>query len=60
MVDSDRSEVDLSDETIKIEKNQSKVKMKKTAENYRICYVSEKRIVSQLSTISIPNFNSTN
>ena len=32
----------------------------KTAENYRNRYVAEKRIVSKLSKISIPNFNSTN
>ena len=32
----------------------------KTAKNYRNCYVAEKRIVSQLSEISIPNFDSTN
>jgi len=33
---------------------------KKTAENYRNCYVAEKRIVSKLSKVSIPNFDSTN
>ena len=27
----------------------------KTAENYRDCYVAEKRIVSKLSKISMPN-----
>ena len=32
----------------------------KTAENYRNCYVAEKRIVFKLLKISIPNFNSTN
>ena len=32
----------------------------KTTENYRNGYVVEKRIVSKLSEISIPNFNSTN
>ena len=32
----------------------------KTAENYRNSYVTEKRIVSKLSKISIPNFESTN
>ena len=32
----------------------------KTAENYRNCYVAEKRIASKLSNISIPNYNSTN
>ena len=30
----------------------------KTAENNRNCYVAEKRIVSKLSKISIPNFRS--
>ena len=32
----------------------------KTAENYRNCYVAEKRIFSKLSEISMPNFDSTN
>ena len=32
----------------------------KTAENDRNCYVTEKRIVSKQSKISIPNFNTTN
>ena len=32
----------------------------KTAENYRNCYAVEKRIVSVLSKIFIPNFDSTN
>ena len=32
----------------------------KTAENYRNDGVAEKRIVSKLSEILIPNFNSTN
>ena len=32
----------------------------KTAENYRNYYVAEKRIVTKLSKISIPNFSSTN
>ena len=31
-----------------------------TAGNYRNCYVAEKHIVSILSKISIPNFDSTN
>ena len=30
----------------------------KTAENYRNCYVAEKRMVSKFSKISIPNFDS--
>ena len=32
----------------------------KTVENYRNCYISEKRIVSKLSKISISNFNTMN
>ena len=32
----------------------------KVAENHQNCYVSEKNIVSKLSKISIPNFNTTN
>ena len=32
----------------------------KTAENYRNCYLPEKRRVSKLTKISIPNINSTN
>ena len=32
----------------------------KTAGNYRNSYVAEKRIVSKLSEISIPNIDSTN
>ena len=32
----------------------------KTAENYRIDYVTEKRIVFKLSKLSIQNFDSTN
>ena len=31
-----------------------------TPANYRNCYVAEKRIVSKLSQISSPNFDSTN
>ena len=31
----------------------------KTAENYQNCYIAEKRIVSKLSKISIPYFDST-
>ena len=31
-----------------------------TAENYRNCYVADKSIVSKLSKISIPNFDSEN
>ena len=33
---------------------------KKTADNDKNFYVAEKRIVSELSKISIPNYNSTN
>ena len=32
----------------------------KAAENYRNCYVAEKRIVPKLSKTSIPKFDSTN
>ena len=32
----------------------------KIAENYGNCYVAEKRIVSELSKISIPNLDRTN
>ena len=32
----------------------------KTAENYQNCYVTDNRIVSNLTKISIPNFDSTN
>ena len=57
---SDRSEPDLSDETL------SKIKIfvpvesydEKNAEKYRNCYIAEKRIISKLSNISIPNLNS--
>ena len=31
-----------------------------TTENDQNCYVAEKRIISKLSKISIPNFNSIN
>ena len=51
MVNSDRSEQNLFDETISIQDENYK-----TAENYRNCYVAEKRIVSKLSKISISNF----
>ena len=57
MVYSDRSELDLSDEAIRI---QHFPLLLKTAENYRNCYVAEKRIISKLSKISLPNFNSKN
>ena len=33
---------------------------KKTAENYRNCYLAEMFIVSKLIKISFPNFDSTN
>ena len=32
----------------------------KTAENYQNFYVAEKRIVSKLSNLSIPNFDNSN
>ena len=32
----------------------------KTVENFRNCYIVEKRITSKLSKISIPNFNNIN
>ena len=38
----------------------SKVMIKKNAEKYRYCCVAEEHIVSKLSKILIPNFNSTN
>ena len=53
MVYSDRSELGLSDETIRIFKIYLSVK--KTAENYRNGFVSEKRIASKLYKILIPN-----
>ena len=38
----------------------SKFKISIPVKSYQNCYVAEKRIVSKLSKISIPNFNSTN
>ena len=59
-VDSDRSKLDLPDETIKISILVESYD-EKTAENYRNCYVAaEKRIVLKLSKIFIPNFFRTN
>ena len=52
------SELDLSDETFKI--LISIESYEKTSENYRDCYVAEKRIVSKLSKILIPNYDNTN
>ena len=49
---SDRSELDLSDKNIKISVESYD---EKTAEYDRNFYVTEKRIVSKLSKISIPN-----
>ena len=46
---SDRSQLDLSDSIF------VKSYDEKTAENYRICYVAEMRIVSKLTKTSIPN-----
>ena len=54
---SDRSELDFSVEAFKIS---VWCIDEYTAENYRNGYVAEKRIVSTLLKISIPNFNSTN
>ena len=59
MVYSDRSELSISNETIKISLS-VKSYNKKTAENYQNCYDAEKCIVSTLSKISISNLNSTN
>ena len=58
-LDSDRSELDLSDETVR---NSNFVKSydEKTTENNRNCYITDKRIDSKLSKISILNFDSTN
>ena len=49
MAYSDRSELDLSDETIRIQISISIESYgEKTAENYRNCYVVENRIKSKL------------
>ena len=55
-VESDRYDPDLADKSLK-SKNFFSVGSydEKTAENYRNSYVAEKRIVSKLSKISIPN-----
>ena len=61
MVHSDRSKLDLSDETIIIQISFSVERYdEKTTENYRNYYVAEKRIVSKLSEISHPKCLSTN
>ena len=58
---SDRSELDLSDKTIRIQNFHSvKSYDEKTAEIYRNRYVAEKCIISKLSMISIPNIDRTN
>ena len=58
---SNRSELDLSDETIRFQNCPFSQNFdEKTAESYRNCYIAEKRIVSKLSNISIPNFDSIN
>ena len=57
-----RSELDISDETIKIQNfhfNQ-KVMLKKLQKIIKNCYVTEKRIGSKLSKILILKFDSTN
>ena len=61
MVYSDGSELELSDETIRI-KNIISVESYdgKTAENFRKGYVVKQRIVSKLLKISILNFDGTN
>ena len=57
---SDRSELDLSNETIKIRNFHYSQKLCwKNCWKLPKCYVSEKRMVSKLSKISIPNFDST-
>ena len=54
MVCSDRYELDLSDETIRIQNFYFNQKLRiKTAENDRNDYVAKKRIVSKLSKTSI-------
>ena len=58
MVNSDRSEIDISDETIRIKFLISFESYdEKMAENYRNCYVAEKRMISKLSIL---NFNAPN
>ena len=54
----DKSKLGLSDEIIRI--RNFYFNQKKTVENDRNCYVVEKRIVSKLSKISLPNLNNTN
>ena len=62
MVYSNRCELEIF--PIKPSEFKSSISVKsydeKTAEIYRNCYVVKKRIVSKLSKISIPNFESTN
>ena len=53
-----RSELDLTDETIRIQNFHFSQKL--CGKNCRKCYVVEKHIVSKLSKISIPNFDRTN
>ena len=59
---SDRSELDLSDETIRIREEKISVESydEKTAKNYRNCYVAEKCIVSKLSKILIIKLSQSN
>ena len=60
MIDSDRSERDLTDETISIWNFPfcwKLAKNKKTAENWRNFNDAEKCIVSKLEKISLPNFD---
>ena len=56
---SDRSELDLAPSDFKISISIESYG-EKTAGKYRKFFSSEKRIVSKLSKILIPNFNSTN
>ena len=61
MVDSDRSEPDLSMKPSEFQISLSiKSYEKKTVEIFRNYYDAEKRIMSKLSKISIPNFDYTN
>ena len=60
-VESDRYDPDLADKSLK-SKNFFSVGSydEKTAEDYRNCYVAEKRIVSKIAKTSVPNIVSTN
>ena len=61
MLYSDKSEIDNSAEIIRIPYFHLSQKLwRNTVENYRNCFVAEKRIVSKLTKLSLQNFNSTN